>query len=246
MFGKLFKKKKLKHPVDLSSLVADMHSHLIPGIDDGSPDMKTSLALIREMQALGYKKIITTPHISSDIFKNTVDNIQAGLASVKERLAQEQIDIQLEATAEYLLDDGFTNLLKKNEIQTFGNKHVLVELPYFHLPPNLYDITFELQTKGYRIILAHPERYLYWYNDMNKYEQLKDRGILFQLNIISLTGHYSPEVKKMAEKLIDANMIDFLGSDLHNFHYLQLLKNSTYEPYLLKAIESGRIMNHTL
>lgn len=246
MFGKLFKKKKLDEPVSLKGLGTDMHSHLIPGIDDGSPDMTTSISLIREMKALGYTKLITTPHISSDIFKNTPEIIQSGLAEVRNKLREEDIDIEIEATAEYLLDDGFETLLENNELQTFGNNFVLVELPYFHVPPNLYELTFEMQIKGYRIMLAHPERYLYWYNDINKFEELKNRGIYFQLNMISLTGHYSPEVKKMAEKMIDAEMIDFLGSDLHNFNYLQILKNTRWEPYLLKAISSGKILNHTL
>ncbi len=246
MFGKLFKKKKLNEPVNLEGLVADMHSHLIPGIDDGSPDMKTSVDLVKEMKALGYKKLITTPHISSDIYKNNTDIIQRGLENLKKKLREENVDMQIEATAEYLLDDGFEKLLKEDQLHCFGSKYVLVELPYFHVPPNIYELTFEMQIKGYKIMLAHPERYLYWLNDFNKFIELKNRGIYFQLNMISLTGHYSGEVKKLAERMIDEGMIDFLGSDLHNFHYLQILKNSRYEPYLLKAIESGKILNHTL
>jgi tyrosine-protein phosphatase YwqE len=242
----LFKKKKLDYPVSFKGLKADMHSHLIPGIDDGSPDMKTSLFLIREMKQLGYQKLITTPHISSDLYKNNPEIIQKGLLALQNRLKQEKIDIIIEAAAEYLIDDGFESLLNNNNLTTFSNKFLLIELPYFHLPPNLYDITFELQIKGYKIMLAHPERYLYWFNNMSKYEELKDRGVYFQLNMISLTGHYSQEVKKMAEKLIDARMIDFLGSDLHNPHYLEILKKSRYEIYLEKALMSGKIQNHTL
>lgn len=246
MFGKLFKKKKLNEPVSLQGLVADMHSHLIPGIDDGSPDMETSVSLVKEMKKLGYKKLITTPHISSDIFKNNPTIIQNGLENLKQKLREENIDVEIEATAEYLLDDGFEKLLKENQLQFFGSNYVLVELPYFHVPPNIYELTFEMQIKGYKIMLAHPERYLYWLNDFNKFEELKNRGIYFQLNMISLTGHYSAEVKKLAERMIDEGMIDFLGSDLHNHHYLQILKNTRYEPYLLKAMESGKILNHTL
>lgn len=246
MFGIFFKKKKLKEPVDLSELSADMHSHLIPGIDDGVPDMEAALALIEGMSELGYRKLITTPHISSDIYKNNAKIIQDGVARVQKKVKERKIPIEIVAAAEYLIDDGFENLLKNNELMTFGNKHLLIELSYFHVPPNLFDVTFELQIKGYKIILAHPERYLYWYNDMKKYELLKDRGIFFQLNMISLTGHYSGEVKKMAEKLIDAEMIDFLGSDLHNTNYLEYLKKCRYEPYLLKALETEKILNHTL
>lgn len=246
MFDRLFKRKKLSKPVDVSGLVTDMHSHLVPGIDDGSPDMKTSVELIREMRALGYQKIITTPHIMIDFYKNTPQIIQGGLERVREQLQRKKIDMEIVGAAEYLIDDGFKILLKENRVMTFSNKHVLVELSYFGVPPYLYDLSFDMQIKGYKIILAHPERYLFWHNNMQKYQELKDRGFLFQLNITSLTGHYSEEVRKMAQKLIDANMIDLVGSDLHNFHYLNLLKKSLYEPYLDKLLQSGNIKNHLL
>ncbi len=246
MFGNFFKPRKLKQPVDISGLITDMHSHLIPGIDDGSPDMETSLTLISEMKALGYRKLITTPHISSDIYPNTPEIVQKGVNHLNEKLREENIRITIEAAAEYMIDDGFAKLFEKGLLQTFSNNYLLVELPYYQAPPNLYELTFDLQIKGYRIMLAHPERYLYWINDFKKFEDLKNRGVYFQMNINSLTGYFSKEVKKQAEKLIDADMIDFLGSDLHNLNYLQLLKNSLFEPYLEKVIKSGSIQNHLL
>jgi protein-tyrosine phosphatase len=246
MFGWLFPRKKLHTPVNLGDLVTDMHSHLIPGIDDGSPDMETSIELIRGLHKLGYKKLITTPHISSDMFRNNPEIIDEGLQKVKQSLIKENIQIELVAAAEYLIDDGFETLLTENRLQTLSGKYLLIELPYFHIPPNLYEITFELQIKGFKIILAHPERYLYWYHDFGKYEELKNRGVYFQLNILSLTGHYSPESKKLAEKMIDVGMIDFLGTDLHNKYYYEMLEKSRVEPYLEKALKSGRILNHLL
>ncbi len=246
MFGKLFSRKKLKEPVDLRGLKTDMHSHLVPGIDDGAPDMETAISLIKQFARLGYKKLITTPHISSDIFKNNPQIIQEGLYGVKKVLEQENINIKIEAAAEYLIDEGFSNLLVKGELQTFGDKYILIELPYFNAPPNLYDITFELQIKGYKIILAHPERYLYWYGELHRFEELKDRGIYFQMNMLSLSGHYSGEVRKMAEKMIDADMIDFLGSDMHNSYYMDLLMKTLREPYLKKIVDSGKLLNHQL
>ncbi|MFW5758886.1 MAG: CpsB/CapC family capsule biosynthesis tyrosine phosphatase [Bacteroidota bacterium] len=172
--------------------------------------------------------------------------MEKGLEGVREQLQRKKIDIEIVGAAEYLIDDGFKILLKENKIMTFSHKHVLVELSYFGVPPYLYELSFDMQVKGYKIILAHPERYLFWHNDMYKYQELKHRGFLFQLNITSLTGHYSEEVRKMAQKLIDANMIDLIGSDLHNFHYLNLLKKSLYEPYLDKLLQSGNIKNHLL
>ncbi|TVQ87528.1 MAG: hypothetical protein EA393_10515 [Bacteroidetes bacterium] len=246
MFQRFFKPKKLKKPVDLSQLITDMHSHLLPGIDDGSPDLEISVGLIREMSLLGYRKLITTPHISSDIYPNTPQVINKSFELLKNRLEKEGLNITIEAAAEYMLDDGFEKILNRNELITFGQKYILIELPYFQEPPNMLEIFFELQIKGYRIMLAHPERYLFWYNNIEKYSDLKNRGIYFQLNMNSLTGQFSREAKKMAEKLIDAGMIDFLGSDLHNYNYLQLLKNSLYEPYLAKLMMQGEIKNHLL
>lgn len=246
MLGNFFRPKKLKNPVDLSGLITDMHSHLIPGIDDGSPDMDTSLTMIKEMKALGYRKLITTPHISSDFYPNTPEILQNGVNLLNEKLREENIRMTIEVAAEYMIDDGFSKLFEKGLLQTFSNNFLLVELPYYQAPPNLYELTFDLQIKGFRIMLAHPERYLFWFNDFKKFEDLKNRGVYFQMNINSLNGYFSKEVKKQAEKLIDADMIDFLGSDLHNLNYLQLLKNSLFEPYLEKVIKSGSIQNHLL
>lgn len=246
MLGNFFRPKKLKNPVDLSGLITDMHSHLIPGIDDGSADMDTSVTMIKEMKALGYRKLITTPHISSDFYPNTPEILQNGVTLLNEKLQEENIRITIDVAAEYMIDDGFTKLFEKGLLQTFSNNYLLVELPHYQAPPNLYEITFDLQIKGYRIMLAHPERYLFWINDFKKFEDLKNRGVYFQMNINSLGGYFSKEVKKQAEKLIDADMIDFLGSDLHNLNYLQLLKDSLFEPYLEKVINSGSIQNHLL
>jgi protein-tyrosine phosphatase len=246
MFNKLFGRKKLNKQVDISGLTCDMHSHLLPGIDDGVPDMITAIELIKEMKSLGYKKLITTPHIMSDVYKNTPEIIKGKLELLSNTLIVEGIDIQIQAAGEYQIDDGFPSLLEKGDLLTFGDNHILIELPYYHAPPILYEITFELQISGYKIILAHPERYQYWHHDFTKYHEMKDRGIFFQMNMMSISGHYSPEVKKVAEKMIDQGLIDFLGSDLHNFQYLQYIRKSLYEPYLEKLVQSGKLKNHTL
>jgi protein-tyrosine phosphatase len=246
MFNKLFGRKKLSKPLDISGLVTDMHSHLLPGIDDGVPDMEMALGLISELELLGYRKIITTPHIMADVYKNTPEGIHQKCQQVLVAIKRARINMEFQAAGEYQIDDGFPSILKKGDLLTFGDNYVLIELPYFHMPPNLHEISFELQVSGYKIILAHPERYMYWHHDFTKYQELKDRGIFFQMNMMSVSGYYSPEVKKMAERLIDLGMIDFLGSDLHNYKYLDFLKKSLYEPYLDKVLQSGNIKNHLL
>jgi len=246
IFEKWFKKKKLEKPVDLSPLVTDMHSHLIPGIDDGAPDMPTVIALLEQLAGLGLKKVITTPHIMADLYKNNEQIIRKGEAEVKKAIGEAGLQIEFKAVAEYLVDEGFPPLVKERQIMTFGNNYMLIELPYYSPPQNLSELLFELQVAGYKVILAHPERYVYWHGQFSKLEELKDREVYFQLNTISLSGYYSLPTKKLSEKLIDAGMIDFLGSDLHSFQYFKLLEKALYEPALEKLVNSGRLKNAEL
>jgi len=248
IWSKLFNKKSkhLQQPVDLALLYTDLHSHLIPGIDDGSKSMDDSIRLIKEMKGLGYKKLITTPHIMADYYKNTPEIILQGLNDVRAELKRQGVEIALEAAAEYMLDDGFMSKLEKGDLLTFNNNYILVELPYIEEPPNFSSILFELQTRGFQVVLAHPERYNYWHDDFSRYQDLFDRNVFLQMNINSLTGWYSHESKDIAEKLIDNKLIRFLGSDLHNTNYLNELKSSRYMPKLLEAIENGMILNSKL
>jgi tyrosine-protein phosphatase YwqE len=244
LFGR--KPKLLKQPINLGHLHTDLHSHLIPGIDDGSKSMEESIELIQEMHALGYRKLITTPHIMADYYRNTPEIIREGLAQVRAELKARNIEIELEAAAEYMIDDGFMDKVEAGNLLTFGNNHLLVELSYIEEHPNLNGIFFDVQTRGYQIVLAHPERYRYWHNDFQKYRDLHDRNILLQMNINSLTGWYSPESKRIAERLLEENLISFLGSDLHNQNYLNELKKSRFMPALEGAIEKSKIQNKYL
>jgi protein-tyrosine phosphatase len=223
-----------------------MHSHLIPGIDDGARTMEDSIAMVRRMHELGFKKLITTPHIQGEFYKNTPEIILEGLAKLKEAVAAENIAIELEAAAEYLLDDAFEEKMNAGTLLAFSNKFILVEMSYYSPNPDLKNLIFNLQVDGYKVILAHPERYTYWFNDFAKYDDLKDRGVYFQLNTVSLAGHYPEPVKKFAEKLIEKGMIDFIGSDMHNMNYMKSMENSLKEKALGKLIASGKLLNASL
>ncbi len=240
------KKEKLIAPADISILKVDVHSHLIPGIDDGSKTMEETLTLLQEFQDLGYQKVITTPHIMSDYYKNTPEIIRNGLKEVVKAKEEAGLTITIEVAAEYNLDADFENLIDQGDLLTFGEKYLLFELPFFQEPPMLNDIIWKLQTKGYIPVLAHVERYAFWFDDWEKIQELKDRGVLFQLNINSLTGHYGPEVKKMAEKLVDNNYINLIGSDCHNMNHMTLTKKALKLPYLHKIIHSEGILNKKL
>lgn len=245
LFG-IFKKKKVLEPLDLSVLQVDLHSHLIPGIDDGSPNMDTTMELIEKFIALGYKKLITTPHIMIDFYKNTPEIILNGLKDVREAIHEKGWDIEIEAAAEYYTDEYFLEVIEKKELLTFGNNYVLFEMSFLQESPHLGEAIFQMQLAGYKPVLAHVERYPYWYKSYEKYEEMRDKGVLLQLNINSLTGFYSPDCRKAAEHMIDQDLFDFVGSDCHHMNHLQMLDKSRTLPYLHKVLDSDKIKNRSL
>jgi tyrosine-protein phosphatase YwqE len=222
----IFKKKEKFPPFDFSTLTCDIHSHLIPGIDDGSKSLEDSVQMLRTFEAMGYKKVITTPHIMSDYYKNTPEIILRGLDNVRNALHKEGIAIEMEAAAEYYLDEFFIEKIKQKNILSFGNNYVLFELPFIAESPMLTEVIFELQMAGYKPVLAHPERYSYWLGNFDeKIQEVKEKGALLQLNMLSLTGHYAPEIKKAAEKMVFEQWLDFAGSDCHKIEHLKILQH---------------------
>ena len=242
-----FWQKKNKEHFDYSLLGADMHSHLIPGIDDGSPDIETSLVLIKGMVDAGYKKLITTPHILWDMYQNTREDILLKFEVLKEKIKEEGLEVELGVGAEYYLDDYVKELLKKKEpLLTITKNLVLVEFSLASEPIDLTDILFELQVQGYQPVIAHPERYIY--NERNKYffEVLKSSGLLFQLNILSLSGFYGKAVQEMANYFLKNEFYELAGTDLHNQHHLEALANPVLNASLKKLVDSGKLINADL
>ncbi|MBL0272537.1 MAG: hypothetical protein IPQ06_05565 [Chitinophagaceae bacterium] len=225
----------------------DIHSHLLPGIDDGSPDMQTSLKLIRGMVDLGYTKLITTPHIMGDIYKNTPEIISGKLELLRAAVKTEGIDVEINAAAEYFLDDYVAGLLKAGEpLLTISGKMILVEFSLAYPSHGLKDILFELQMQGYLPVIAHPERYIYLERHKEFYEELKDIGCLFQLNVLSLTGHYGKSVQELAQYLAKKEYYDLVGTDLHNVRHLEALQNPALGTALKKILATGKIRNQDL
>lgn len=236
--------KKSKEDVDLPKV--DMHSHLLPGIDDGVETLEQSIDLIRGFSKLGYQKLITTPHIMSDFYPNTPETIGERLKEVKQAVLDDGLAIQIEAAAEYYFDEHLIDLVEtKSELLTFGDKYVLFEIGFMNEPLKLQTIIFDLLTLGYKPVLAHPERYFYYHKELGKLQDLIDRGVLLQLNVNSITGYYSKEVKKMAERLIDNQMVHFIGSDCHNERHFNVMKEA-FNHKMYKKIASLEILNNTL
>ncbi len=246
LFKKIFKKTQKLDPIDFSIIGTDMHSHLIPGIDDGSKSMKESIALLEKFASLGYSKVITTPHVMSDFYKNTPEIILGGLADVRAELEKRQIPIKIEAAAEYYLDFNINDLIASKNLLTFGDRHVLFELSFSQEQPGIKEAIFELITEGYKPILAHVERYPFYNNDWDKINEYRNRGVLLQLNINSLSGHYGPMVKRMAEQLIDRDMIDVIGSDCHHMEHLNMIESLRTNPHLHKIVNKPDLLNKQL
>ena len=164
------------------------------------------------------------------------------MSTAKER----GIDVDFQAAAEYYVDEHFEELIAKDDILSFGDKHVLFELSFDTEQINYKRAVFNLQLNGYKPILAHPERYEYWHGNFSKYEDVADRGILIQINTNCLTGHYGPGVKRISERLIEADLVDFIGTDTHHVGHLNLLEAMRRSPLLKKLVESGRLLNSTL
>lgn len=243
MFSKIasiFQVKSFEH------YLVDLHSHLIPGIDDGSKNMEETIELIKTLKELGFEKIITTPHIMSHRFPNTSAIILDGLSNVKEELKRQGIKIELEAASEYYCDEHFEELIDKRDILTFGENYVLFEMSYVSKPVNLESVIHEMKVAGYKPVLAHPERYVFMHDNFEAYNRLLELGVLFQINLNSLSGYYSKVVEKVAHKLIKKGCISFIGSDTHKKKQLEYFTKNINSKIVSKIFENNTILNKTL
>jgi protein-tyrosine phosphatase len=228
-------------------LVTDMHSHILPGLDDGAVDIEQSLSLIESLMGMGYKKLIATPHIMGDFYKNTPDGIRKKLAEVRLAVAERKWNIEIDAAAEYYLDEWFVERLRNEEpLLTFGDKrHLLFETSFINPPAQLNEAIFAMQAQGYKPVLAHPERYMYFFENFERLRDLHANGILLQLNINSLMGYYSLPAQIIAEKLIDLKMVSFAGTDCHTSKHIKALHTARSKKYYDKLI-SCELQNNFL
>ena len=247
MFKFFSRSKRKAEKFDYAVLKTDMHSHLLPGIDDGVQTIEASLELIRGMRELGYQKLITTPHIIWDIFRNTPGIIQEKLVQVQDAVKSEGIDVEIHAAAEYFLDEHVEELLKKKEplLAISGNK-VLTEFSMAFPSMNVKDLLFEMVMMGYQPIIAHPERYVYLQQNKDFYRELKDIGCFFQLNLLSVSGYYGRAVRDLAEYLVNEDYYDLIGTDLHNINHLDALERVVMNSHLKKLMSSDKLINAVL
>lgn len=237
MFNRIKQLLRDKKPVPSTSrITTDIHSHLLPGIDDGVESFEEALAVVEGFMLLGYTKLITTPHIMQDYYRNEPDEIRELAALLQSKIYDRGWDLTIEAAAEYYLDEGLMEKVENDEaLLTFGNRYLLFETSFINKPIYLEEFLFKTMSRGYTPVMAHPERYAFIHNEPDLLQTLMDRGMLSQINANSLAGYYSKEVRKMARRIIDARLVNFVGSDCHSIKHLEVLREVISDPYFLKA-----------
>jgi protein-tyrosine phosphatase len=215
----LFKSKPILKDL-ISDNYIDIHSHLLPGIDDGAKTIEESLHLVKALQDFGTSQFITTPHIIHHFWENNYENIKANEEDTLNKFSNNNLCIPFRSAAEYMMDDHFVKLFQSEKLLTLKDNYVLVEMSYINPPIQLYSILFDLQVAGYIPVLAHPERYVFYHNKFEEYKKLINAGCLLQLNLLSVVGYYGERISKIAEKLLQEGMYSFVGSDVHHLNHI--------------------------
>lgn len=232
-----FFKKKI-FLIDYLEGLIDIHNHILPGLDDGAKNVGESIDLIKGFADIGVTDFIATPHIMHNFYPNNPDTIKKSLLALKnELLVQEYKNVSIRAAAEHMIDDNFEAILENDGFMPMGGNYVLVEMSYLQPSINFNEAIIKISSKNHYTILAHPERYIYLHNTYGKYEEYKKQGILFQLNLLSLSDYYGKEAQKMAYKLVNDGFIDFVGSDVHNMRQLNSLKEVQVGTKLLDLLK---------
>ena len=222
----------------LDWMQTDMHCHILPGIDDGAPDVDASIELLQQYIAMGVDRFIATPHVKQNMFPNTPATIKAAWEQLAEAVLEKGLNVHIQYSAEYYLDEGFLAALKNNELLPFPGNYILIEVSFSRRPMiDLGDVARSVMDKGFFPILAHPERYRYWHKNLNKFETLKSQGWLLQVNLLSLAGYYGGTEQKMARILLDSELVDFVGTDTHKMEHLLQIAASGKDPWVQRASE---------
>ncbi len=218
MFSFFIKKPILKELIPQNAI--DFHSHILYGLDDGAQKVSDTRFLLESMADMGYTKLITSPHTTPLVWENTKEGIIEQFEKVKEELPDLTRQLQLGVASEYLMDESFVQRFEKEALLTIKDNYVLVEMSYINPPMGLYDILFKLISKGYKPVLAHPERYNFYKRDFESFYKLKKAGCLFQLNLLSVTGYYGEGIVQVADRLLSEGQYDFVSSDVHHHKHI--------------------------
>lgn len=233
----IFGKQVLERPG--AWLGMDMHAHWLPGIDDGAATVDESLTMVREFHHLGYRKLVATPHIYPDLYPNDRASIQAAFDLVAPLIRKEFPDLEIGFAAEYFIDENFESRIEAGQLLTVVSNFVLVEFSFIDRPHDAANIFFKMGLKGYTPVLAHVERYPYYFGNMKQLEQFYHQGVQFQANLLSFAGHYGEDVKKQAEKILGLGWYKWMGTDAHREAHLKACGALKLSGRIHKMLEGG-------
>ncbi len=231
--------KRIKQTPDsdyLAAIGADLHVHVLPGIDDGSPSLAESLEILRNHYEAGLRRIIATPHIRSDFFPNTEETIKEAWELLQEAAAGRWPDLTLTYAAEHYGDDYLMTLLERDEVLPLFDRYVLVETSMRAELPYFTEVIQAMIDRNWQPVLAHPERYRTWHDRPDRYAELHEMGIIFQINLLSLGGQYGSTEQAIAERLIRQGWAGAVGTDLHRasqYGYLRAPRSIPLFPFFV-------------
>ena len=242
----LFKKKHEPRPI-FAALGTDMHCHLVPRVDDGSKCVEESVDCLNALKSVGYNKVIITPHFQHPRFPNKEEDIERRYADLRRQAVEAGVEIEMAGVAgEYRIDTGFKQRLDQPKFLKIADKYVLVEFSLNQQMMGSDEMIFDMQMMGYEVILAHPERYPYLGVLGQRMEQLKNQGVFFQINVLSLGGFYGEEPKRRALEMLDRGWVEFMGTDTHNTMYAQALVDLSNDRKVEKILEKHEFLNKML
>lgn len=244
IFNSLFKRQR--QPLFFAT---DIHCHILPGIDDGAPDADYGAELVMRMSAWGLSRIIATPHVVGEVYENTPESISAALTRLQESMHAKGIPTTVQSAAEHRLDDLFSRNIIADTLISHPGKHVLIENSFMQEARDIDSIVIRLTNRGYIPIMAHPERFVYYHSaNLKRYFKLHRLGVRFQVNLLSIAGRYGSEPRHVAERLIEAGIVDFFGTDVHRHEHCDaieaFLSSRNYDK-LLNAIKKRPCLNDT-
>lgn len=241
--------KRNPEPVQTEGFLAcigtDLHSHLLPAVDDGVQDTATSIHFMRQLQAWGIRQFITTPHIKSERYDNSPATLQPAYEQLQAAMREEGLNVPLHYAAEYYLDETIDQRLTQ-PLLTLKDKLVLVEVSMAFSQAPMYQWLFQLETAGYQPLLAHPERYMYMHENFSQYENIRSKGVQLQVNLLSLAGYYGKPIQKIAERLLDAKLVDYAGTDIHHHKHLAALEELGQRRKTVRMLENYGFKNQAL
>lgn len=252
LLGDLFRRSKTSETSGgapssplLDWMKVDIHNHILPGIDDGSPDVETSLQFLRKYHELGISTVVATSHIRHPLFPNDKGTIREAYERLESAPGRNEIPVRLLHSAEYFIDDHFLDLVMRDEVMPFGGGYVLAELSLSNRSYlDMEQIAGQLIDREFRPILAHPERYLYWSKSPETFHRLKSYGWSLQLNLMSLAGYYGKIEQKVATALLQEGLIDFVGTDIHRLSHFDVVRSIDKE--LLETLKQTYLINKLL